>query len=213
MQPYQKQIKQNIERFYQEYNRFPTSHDFDTTSYLPTARTIQRKFGGLVKLRQELGYAVADLRNSKERKEILRNSKKDHKKIIAEITIKLNKTYSHLHVHTPYTYIKQSLNLSDFEYHTADTGISSGKFTSIINFFNVSTTNTKAVDIQVRHKIKKMLDKPVTPEPASLPHEWVIVCANPAVKTINYTHPKFKILTYSQFVEEYIDTPYNKLST
>lgn len=49
-------IKVGFERFLLENGRLPTASEVDEYEYLPTARSIQRSFGGLVKLREELGY-------------------------------------------------------------------------------------------------------------------------------------------------------------
>lgn len=47
-------IKRGFESFYQENNRYPTSHEIDNYPYLPSARQMQRVFGGLVELRKKL---------------------------------------------------------------------------------------------------------------------------------------------------------------
>lgn len=47
-------IKQGFERFYKEKGIYPTSHEIDDCSYLPSSRQIQRVFGGLPKLRKSL---------------------------------------------------------------------------------------------------------------------------------------------------------------
>lgn len=40
--------------FKEQHGRYPTSHEIDNFPYLPSARSIQRSFGGLVALRREL---------------------------------------------------------------------------------------------------------------------------------------------------------------
>lgn len=47
-------IKSGFERYYKENSRYPTAQEVDTCAYLPSARQIQRKFGGLPKLREQL---------------------------------------------------------------------------------------------------------------------------------------------------------------
>jgi hypothetical protein len=49
-------IKEGFERFKIENGRLPIAPEIDHISYLPSARQIQRKFGGLEKLRTLLGY-------------------------------------------------------------------------------------------------------------------------------------------------------------
>src|SRR5437870_8408763 len=49
-----------LNKFYSEFGRYPTALEIDTYEYLPTSRHIQRAFGGLVRLRSELGLEIAD---------------------------------------------------------------------------------------------------------------------------------------------------------
>lgn len=49
-------IQSGIDRFRQENEILPTAYDFDRTPYLPSARQIQRAYGGLEALRTLLGY-------------------------------------------------------------------------------------------------------------------------------------------------------------
>lgn len=50
-------IKIGFERFLLAEGRLPTSSEIDNYEFLPSSRSIQRSFGGLVQLRKELGYA------------------------------------------------------------------------------------------------------------------------------------------------------------
>lgn len=50
-------IKEGFEKFYKEYNRYPTAHEIDSYSYLPSSRQIQRKYGGLPKIRKALNLS------------------------------------------------------------------------------------------------------------------------------------------------------------
>jgi len=51
-----KKLKQGFERFIQEHDRLPKAAEVDAYPYLPTARAIQKRFGGLEQLRTDLGY-------------------------------------------------------------------------------------------------------------------------------------------------------------
>ena len=48
-------LRDGLEKFYIEHKRYPTALEIDNYSYLPSSRQIQRRFGGLVELRQKLG--------------------------------------------------------------------------------------------------------------------------------------------------------------
>lgn len=51
------QVIAGLLKFYEEHGRFPKVEECDSYAYLPSGRSIQRSFGGLLKLRQELGIA------------------------------------------------------------------------------------------------------------------------------------------------------------
>lgn len=49
-------IKEGLELFIKENGRLPTHYEIDDSPHLPSSRQIQRRYGGLSKLRLELGY-------------------------------------------------------------------------------------------------------------------------------------------------------------
>jgi hypothetical protein len=53
-------VKEGLERFLKENGHMPTGPEIDTCSYLPSARQLQRKFGGVKKVRAALGYEDTD---------------------------------------------------------------------------------------------------------------------------------------------------------
>jgi hypothetical protein len=53
-------LKQRVEHFIKLEGREPTYRDFDSTGYLPSSRTIQRNWGGLKKVRADLGMKETD---------------------------------------------------------------------------------------------------------------------------------------------------------
>ena len=48
-------LKEGLERFYEVHGKYPTSQEVDTFEHLPSSRQIQRRFGGLVNLKKQLG--------------------------------------------------------------------------------------------------------------------------------------------------------------
>jgi len=49
------ELKAGLLRFFEEHGRYPTATEIDSYRYLPSARSIERSFGGLVALRKQLG--------------------------------------------------------------------------------------------------------------------------------------------------------------
>lgn len=63
-------IRAGLERFKLEHGRYPSAREFDTTDYLPTARQIQRKYGGLPAFRTVFNLGETDLTKGAARSEI-----------------------------------------------------------------------------------------------------------------------------------------------
>jgi len=53
-------LKKGFFLFQQQYGRFPTALEIDSFPYLPTSRTIQRSWGGLEKLREQLNLSITN---------------------------------------------------------------------------------------------------------------------------------------------------------
>jgi hypothetical protein len=49
------ELKAGLENFFKKNGRYPTATEVDEYQYLPSSKSIQRAFGGLVSLRQKLG--------------------------------------------------------------------------------------------------------------------------------------------------------------
>lgn len=58
------ELAEGLKHFYDQHHRYPTATEVDTYPYLPTSRSIERSFGGLVAIRQHLKLDTqADLRS------------------------------------------------------------------------------------------------------------------------------------------------------
>jgi len=60
-------LSNGLERFNKEHGHYPTAEEIDICPYLPSARQIQKKFGGLKKLRGVLGFDDLDYRTGSRR--------------------------------------------------------------------------------------------------------------------------------------------------
>ncbi|MFA5791606.1 MAG: hypothetical protein WC884_01045 [Candidatus Paceibacterota bacterium] len=63
-------IKEGFDRFFKEHDRLPKSLEIDKVDYLPNRKFIERNFGGLEKLRGDLGYLDTHFGKGKFRSEI-----------------------------------------------------------------------------------------------------------------------------------------------
>lgn len=64
------EITRLIKDFHSVNNRYPTANDFDGEQ-LPAVRTIQREFGGLIKMREELGFPITSYGRGEERSKMV----------------------------------------------------------------------------------------------------------------------------------------------
>lgn len=62
-------IKKLFEKFFLERGHYPTVTEIDQTSYLPSSRQIQRRFGGLKTFRKNIGYSITDYSSGRVRSE------------------------------------------------------------------------------------------------------------------------------------------------
>ncbi|MFA6047696.1 MAG: hypothetical protein WCV59_01140 [Parcubacteria group bacterium] len=60
-------IKEGFDKFYNLYDRYPAAYDIDDFDFLPSSRQIQRKFGGLISLRKDLGLEINNYMHGKVR--------------------------------------------------------------------------------------------------------------------------------------------------
>lgn len=56
----EQKIKEGFESFFKEHGRYPTAHEIDRYSRLPSSRQIQRRFGGLEEIRKTLGLQITN---------------------------------------------------------------------------------------------------------------------------------------------------------
>lgn len=79
-------LNRGFKKFYEIHGYYPASHEIDAFEFLPSARSIQRRFGGLVNIRKDLGLNTQlDLRmgehSSKRAKKINARAHKIEKEI------------------------------------------------------------------------------------------------------------------------------------
>lgn len=56
----EEKIREGFKKFFQEHGRYPSALEVDIFEDLPSSRQIQRKYGGLVRLRTKLGLPEVD---------------------------------------------------------------------------------------------------------------------------------------------------------
>ncbi len=154
-------IKAGFDKFILEEGRLPTAHEIDNTNFLPSSRQIQRGFGGLKRLRQDLGYEDIDFGSGENRSASATKSSIRGLKSEQELEIELIHQFGELYVHTEKRYGRQGSRL-DFMVFTPEGNIG-------IDIFYPNTIRTLQSNVNI--KIPKYLDFP-----KSVP--LYFVCAN-----------------------------------
>ncbi len=78
-------LRDGFRYFFDINDRYPTSLEIDAFDYLPTSRTIQRRFGGLQELRKQLGLTIVNFGAGEIRSESARKVGKRGFKIEKEL--------------------------------------------------------------------------------------------------------------------------------
>jgi hypothetical protein len=143
-------LKVAFDRYIAENGKLPTSPEVDRTDYLPSARQIQRRFGGLKELRAALGYEDVDFGSGEHRRNLATKGNLRGWKAEKELQFQLASMFGEPYVHTEKVY-GNGRNRSDFIVYTK---------TSIFGV-DIFTTETKH-DLQknVAIKIDKYGDFP-----------------------------------------------------
>lgn len=144
-------IREGIERFLLENDHLPTATDYDRCPYLPSARQIQRVYGGLEKLRNDLGYQDVNYTKGSLRKAI---SQEGHTRGLgAEDYLEplLINHFGEPFVHTQKRYYKKLKNRYDFFIYYQN------------NCFGIDVFATQRLEYigpNIRHKLGKYKDVP-----------------------------------------------------
>lgn len=139
-------IKQGIEQFLKENGRLPIAKDFDLNANLPSARQIQRNYGGLPALRSLIGLEQLDYTKGDLRREIASKGYADGLSAEEKLEVILINKFGEPYVHTQKRYGLHLKNRYDFfVYHQ------NGCFA--VDVF--ATGRPEYIATNIRHKINK----------------------------------------------------------
>ena len=138
-------IKAGFDRFIKENGRLPKSMEMDKAGeidYLPTRRLIERNFGGLEKLRKELGYTDTHFGKGKFRSEIAHKANVSGRNIELTLEKLLKGKFGEVFVHTEKIF-DNTKNRVDFYIYSP-----SGNF--CIDVFGTETMHTLQSNMSVK---------------------------------------------------------------
>lgn len=81
----EEEIVNGFKRFYQDFRRYPTTNEIDAYDHLPSAKTIQRRFGSLSAFRQKHSLGQASYTRGEYRSNVARKAYK--RSLDQEITV------------------------------------------------------------------------------------------------------------------------------
>lgn len=144
-------IKSGIDNFIVEYGKMPTSNDFSSTNSLPSARQVQRMFGGLENLRKELGYEEQNFTKGTLRKKIAIEA--NTRGLDAEDAFEpiLIEKFGEPYVHVQKRYYKGSKNRYDFLVYAKNHAFGIDIFT---------TSRSTYIVNNIRHKVIRYKNAP-----------------------------------------------------
>jgi len=112
-------IKEGFERFKNEHGRLPRAPEIDQLDYLPSSRNIQKRFGGLAKLRSQLGYEHNHFGRGIFRSEIANRVNKRGRDVELALEKILRNKFGEVFVHTE-KFFESSKNRVDFYVYSPD---------------------------------------------------------------------------------------------
>jgi hypothetical protein len=112
-------IKEGFEKFFKENGRLPTALEIDKLDYLPSSRQIQRSFGGLEKLRADLGYENTHFGKGFHRSQIATKSNIRGRDSEIKLERVLKDKFGEVFVHTEKIF-DDSKNRADFYIYSPD---------------------------------------------------------------------------------------------
>jgi hypothetical protein len=114
-------IIQNINRYYQQHGTYPNSKDFNNCPYLPSARHIQRLWGGILALKTELGLTDNDARRGTQRSQVVKVINTRNNKIEKNFNKELFSIIDRKLVHRPFAPFDDSkVNIDYVVFHPTE---------------------------------------------------------------------------------------------
>lgn len=146
------QLRSGFDYFKELHGRYPTSHEIDTFPYLPSARSMQRTFGGLVSVRKELyPEEIANFTVGEHRSRIAKNTYEKGRNLEEQFYSYLTSEFYEISIHEHKVIRPGSVNCDFYIYLNEDTGIVIDIFyaESIINLINVVNIKLKRYSLVI----------------------------------------------------------------
>lgn len=109
------ELREGLEGFYEKHKRYPSATEIDSFPYLPSSRSIQRRFGGVIGLRKTLGLNTqTDLRAGEHSSKRAHTINDRAHKIESEVYLFLKNKFGEEFVHREYFFSDDKRTRADF---------------------------------------------------------------------------------------------------
>lgn len=117
------ELKAGLENFYTKHGRYPTAPEVDADPYLPSARTIERKFDGVIGLRKKLGLDTqSDMRKGAHSSKRASTINDRAHRVEQEVYTYLLKLFGKQFVHREYFFLDDKRTRADFFVYDSSSG-------------------------------------------------------------------------------------------
>lgn len=136
-------IKEAFEKFKHKNGRLPTTADMKDNKRLPSARWLQKGFGGVPEVREMLGYEETDFGSGKNRSEIAAKSITRGKDAEVKLELYLRGKFGDIYVHNERIYDYSDLKRIDFYVYTPKENIG-------IDVFHTGTLRDLQTNVSIK---------------------------------------------------------------
>ena len=196
-----------VRMYFERVGEYPSSLDFDNKNLLPSAKTIQRKFGSLKKFREMMGLEVTNYTTGDTRRKMIKvthdRARKYEYELFSKLTLKHHNPRKGVVVQREPVISQHDEENGVYGYRRADIGInrffSDGVKTQYIDFFHSSTKQSVQSCVRVKlNKIENLLNE----------DDIIFVSVNPdySQEDIDKFVPKtvkVKVLAYQTFIKKF----------
>ena len=208
----EQQIVANLKRLKDTLGHEPNVFEVDACKYLPTARTLQRRFGGVEHIRKLAGFTYDNhtkgIKRSKKALESLLNSNNYEKKIINQFFTKYHDTNGkEKTVVRHYAYQQYLPDKGHYINISCDVAVTDNKLKHVYMFDFFYPSSPHSLYGCVRSKLKKLRSHPPTIYDAT--YSIIFVCTNPKMtaEDMNTVHTELgeaQLMDYKTFKETWL---------
>ena len=191
-----------------ELGHEPTAKEIDKCRYIPSSRQLQRRWGGLQKLRGEVGFKVKDhtkgATRSAKAKEVNDRCDEYEARILMEIIKKYHDPENFTtDVIREYAYQHYMEDGDWYKNIKCDVAIVQREKKHVIMFDFFYPADEQSAQGCIRSKLRKMEKYPVSLIPPTT-HGVVLVCMNNSILLKPGNYPEVEVLLESEFRAKYL---------